>query len=131
MSASVRSPLPSNRRVSTPPRANAPVREQKPWDPDALWRQVRLAGRIVAIVAIVAIGVAAAVYARRYVTQSPRFALKDLKVDGHRHRTREHVLELSGIAIGQNVVELDLEAARARIDSSAAQWPCSAVAVSA
>lgn len=115
MSAQSR-PLPSNRRVITPPRANAPVREEKPWDPEALWRHLRLVGRIALGVAIVAIGIAGAIYARKYVTQSPRFALKDLKIEGNHHRSREQIVALSGIAIGQNVVDLDLEAARARIE---------------
>ncbi len=118
MSTSLR-PLPSNRRVITPSPgrgANAPVREEKPWDSEALWRHLRLAGRIALGVAIVAVGIAAAIYARRYVTQSPRFALKDLKIDGNHHRSREQIITLAGIAIGQNVVELDLEAARGRIE---------------
>jgi cell division protein FtsQ len=109
-------PLPSNRRVVTPPRANVPITPKNPWDPDALWRHLRLAGRIALGVAIVACGVLAAVYARRYVTQSPRFALKDLRIEGNHHRTREQIVALAGIALGQNVVELDLEAVRARLE---------------
>lgn len=108
--------LPSNRRVVTPPRPNRPIAPAKPWDPDALWRHLRLAGRIALGVAIVACGVMAAVYARRYVTQSPRFALKDLRIEGNHRRTREQITALAGIALGQNVVELDLEAVRARLE---------------
>lgn len=106
--------LPSNRRVQTPARAHEPVRQ--PWDPDALWRKLRLLGRVALGVAIVAAGVLAAVYARRYVTQSPRFALKDLRVEGNHRRTREQIAELAGLTLGQNVVELDLEAVRARLE---------------
>lgn len=115
MSTTVRT-LPSNRRVVTPPRANVPVKAKAPWDPDALWRRLRLAGRIALGIAIVAVGVLAAVHARRYVTQSPRFALKDLRIDGNRHRSRDQLIALSGLALGQNVVELDLEAVRARLE---------------
>lgn len=118
MSANTR-PLPSNRRVITPPRANEAVRPPKPakpWDPDALWRSLRLAGRIAASVLVVAIGVLAAYHARKYVTESPRFSLKDLKISGNRHRTSEQVAQLAGVALGQNVVELDLEAVRARLE---------------
>lgn len=122
-------PLPSNRRVATPPRANAVVsreddartgkRVDKPWDPDALWRGLRLAGRIALAVAIVAVGVATAVYARKYVTTSPRFALKDLRIEGMHHRSKEQVAALAGIALGQNVVDLDLDAVRAKIEKDA------------
>lgn len=115
MSASTKS-LPSNRRVQTPARANLPIAPKQPWDPDALWRKLRLAGRIALGVAIVAVGVLAAVYARRYVTQSPRFALKDLRIEGNHRRTREQLTELAGLTLGQNVVELDLEAVRARLE---------------
>lgn len=108
--------LPSNRRVSTPPRANTPVAPKKPWDPDALWRRLRLAGRIALGVAIVALGVIAAVQARRYVTESPRFALKDLRIEGNHRRGNQQITELAGLALGQNVVELDLEAVRARLE---------------
>lgn len=118
MSANSR-PLPSNRRVITPARAENAVRPAAPaksWDPDALWRNLRIAGRIAASILVVAIGVLAAYHARKYVTQSPRFALKDLKISGNRHRTPEQVTSLSGIALGQNVVELDLEAVRVRLE---------------
>ncbi|MBI2395442.1 MAG: FtsQ-type POTRA domain-containing protein [Deltaproteobacteria bacterium] len=124
MSASIQDRrLPSNRRVVTPPRANTPVRAEapgspsKPWDPDALWRNLRLAARVALGVLVVALGVFAAVHARRYVTQSPRFALKDLRISGNRHRSAEQVAQLAGISLGQNVVELDLEGARARLET--------------
>ncbi len=119
-------PLPENRRVATPaPHARGeatgertrPREDEKPWDPDALWRGLRLAGRIALAVLVVAIGVAAAVGARRYVTQSPRFALQNLKIDGASRRTPDQIAALAGIAIGQNVVDLDLDAARAKLES--------------
>ncbi len=118
--------LPSNRRVVTPPHARevaqnvrAPESARppaKPWDPDALWRGLRLAGRIFLAAAIVGVGVGSAVEARRYVTHSPRFSLKDLRIEGNKHRSKEQLAEISGIVLGQNVVELDLEGARARLE---------------
>lgn len=118
MSAGTR-PLPRNSRVSTPPRANEAVRPKAPpraWDPDALWRSLRLAGRIAASVLVVAVGVLAAYHARKYVTESPRFALKDLRIAGNRHRSSDQIASLAGVTLGQNVVELDLEAVRARLE---------------
>lgn len=115
-------PLPSNRRVATPTpepgreRPRAAQRDEKPWDPDALWRGLRLAGRIALAVLVIAVGVAAAVGARRYVTHSPRFALQTLKIEGAARRTPEQIAALAGVAIGQNVVEVDLDAARAKLE---------------
>ncbi len=113
------SKLPSNRRVLTPPRAapeNVRIEREPPWDPDLLWRRLRLVGRVVIGVAIVAAGVFAAVHARRYVTKSPRFALKDLRIEGGKHRTKEQVTTIAGLALGQNVVELDLEGVKQKLE---------------
>jgi cell division protein FtsQ len=111
-------PLPSNRRVVTPSKPNeaiAPAPE-KPWDPEALYRGLRLAGRIALAIAIIAIGLSAATYARRYVTTSPRFSLRDLKIDGNKRRSKDQITQLAGLALGQNVVEIDLDAVRAKIE---------------
>lgn len=124
MSANSR-PLPSNRRVLTPPRANEalsahersrPAPAAKPYDPEALWRSLRLAGRIAAGVLIVGVGLGAAWQARKYVTESPRFSLKELKISGNKHRNAEQVAQLGGLSLGQNVVKLDLEEVRAKLE---------------
>lgn len=112
------SKLPSNRRVLTPsrPPENVRVEKEPAWDPDLLFRRLRLAGRVLVGVLIVAAGVFAAVHARRYVTHSPRFSLKDLRIEGGKHRTKEQLAATAGLALGQNVVELDLEAIKARLE---------------
>jgi cell division protein FtsQ len=117
-----RAPLPSNRRVSSrstpvPTNERVAIEPQKPWDPNALWRNLALAARIVLAVGVVAIGVVAAVAARRYVTSSQRFALRDLRVTGVSHRSVESVTAAAGVHVGDNVVELDLDSVRARIEA--------------
>ena len=113
-------PLPTNRRIASEraPAGNARIaaKPSEPWDPDALWRRLRLAGRVLLAVLVLTAGVAAAIAARRYVTTSPRFGLKDLRIEGNHHHTKEQIADLAGVSIGQNVVDLDLEAARARLE---------------
>jgi cell division protein FtsQ len=126
MSNSARNVLPSNRRLEQrrdEPSGNVRVRNargdetpEKPWDPDALWRRLRLVGRVLLAVLVLAAGVAAATGARRYVTTSPRFGLRDLRIEGNHRRSKEWIASTAGIALGQNVVELDLEAARAKLE---------------
>jgi cell division protein FtsQ len=117
VSAQVRE-LPSNRRIATPPRAVTQADPPKAdWDPGALGRTLKKIGRIVLAIAIVVLGVGAAIAARRHVTKSPRFALANLRVDGARHRSEGQIAAAAGVAIGQNVVDLDLEAARARLET--------------
>jgi cell division protein FtsQ len=123
---SSRSILPSNRRLEQrrdePSTANVRTRNVRadekaaPWDPDALWRNLRMAARVLLAVAVLGAGVAAATYARRYVTSSPRFGLRDLRIEGNHRRSKEWVATTAGVGLGQNVVELDLEAARAKLE---------------
>ncbi len=120
MSASVRTPR--NRRfaptpVATRGGARAPSAEA-PWDPDLLWRRLRLAGRVALAVLVLAIGVAAAIAARRYVTTSPRFGLKELRIEGTRRLSPAQVQSIAGLELGQNVVDLDLDALRARLEQN-------------
>lgn len=122
MSAQSR-PLPSNRRVlsSREPSGNvrlAPVdtAPSTPWDPELLWRRLRGVGRVLLAVIVLGAGTAAAIGARRYVTTSPRFGLRDLKIEGNHRRSKEYIAQVALVSLGQNVVELDLEAARARLE---------------
>ncbi|MFI5298435.1 MAG: cell division protein FtsQ/DivIB [Polyangiales bacterium] len=118
-----RAPHPSNRRVSSRPtpipatNERIAIEPKKPWDPSALWRNLALAARVTLAVGVVAVGVVAAIGARRYVTSSPRFALRDLRVTGANHRTAEVLAAAAGVRVGDNVVELDLESIRARIEA--------------
>lgn len=96
------------------------VVKSEPWDPDLLWRRLRLAGRIALAVVVIAIGAAAAVSARRYVTTSPRFGLKELRIEGARRLSSAQVQAIAGLEIGQNVVDVDLDALRAKLEKN--QW---------
>jgi cell division protein FtsQ len=130
MSPSARVP-PTNRRVAAKAAAPTNVRastsggaahggakKDEPWDPDLLWRRLRLAGRILIAVLVIVAGGAGAIGARRYVTSSPRFGLKELKVEGARRLSSQEIQRLAGIEIGQNVVDMDLDALRGRIEKN-------------
>jgi cell division protein FtsQ len=104
----------NNRRL---PKAEVEeLRARASWDPDALWRNLRVVGRVMLGFVVLGVGVGAAIAARRYVTQSPQFGLRDLKIEGlHRHSEAE-VRQTAGLALGQNVVEIDLDAVRAKLE---------------
>lgn len=113
--------LPSNRRIVSMREIESNVRTvkrpEKPWDPNALWRTLKTIGRVVLGVSILAAGVFAAIEARKYVTTSPRFGLKDLRISGAHHHTADEIAELAGVSLGRNVVDLDLEAAREKLEA--------------
>ena len=117
-----------NRRVARP-RLPADVARAIGVDPDAQQEPEilevappkapsRLAGIVRAtfgIVLVVGVSVTAALGARRYVTTTPRFAIKEIDVSGNARRTADDVASEAGIAKGENVFALDLERARARL----------------
>ncbi len=91
-------------------RARAPSR----WVPRL---RVALSGmRVLLGVALflgIAGGVALGLY--RYVSGSPRFALRAFTVVGGKQRTQDDVARITGISLGQNVFSIDLEATRKKL----------------
>lgn len=75
-------------------------------------RAIQLAGGLAVVVAA-SIGVAWG--ARRYITESPRFAVRTVLVDGNHRRTAPEVAAAGGVAIGKNIFALDLARAGAMI----------------
>jgi cell division protein FtsQ len=64
---------------------------------------------------VLGVSVVAALGARRYVTTTPRFAVKDIVVTGNARRSVDDVAAEAGIAKGANVFSLDLERSRAKL----------------
>lgn len=64
-----------------------------------------VAGAVVVLAA--SIGVAWG--ARRYVTTSPRFAVRTVLIEGERRRSAAAVADAAGIAVGKNIFALDLK----------------------
>jgi cell division protein FtsQ len=57
---------------------------------------------------VVAASISVAWGARRYVTTSPRFAVRTVLVEGERRRSAGAVAEAAGVAVGKNIFALDL-----------------------
>jgi cell division protein FtsQ len=117
--ASAKGPRGNVRRVDDSPSAPAVQPGERPEDPCPAPRRGRRALRALELVAGVALVLGASVGvawgARRYVTTSPRFAVRTIQVEGASHRTPDHVVELSGIEPGHNVFALDYERAKSAL----------------
>jgi len=130
--------LPANRRIRPPedaepesvaadesePKAKekAKAKRVKPRGPSRLRMAAakvrgKLAGLRAAagIVFVVAASIALAWGIKQHVVTSPRFAVKNIRVEGTVKRTPEQVAEAAGLAIGMNVFSLDLVNARRRL----------------
>ena len=57
---------------------------------------------------VVAASISVAWGARRYVTTSPRFAVRTVLVEGERRRSAGAVADAAGVAVGKNIFALDL-----------------------
>ncbi len=73
---------------------------------------IRALWGIVVVVGI-AVGVTWGVY--RYTTTSPRFAVREVQVNGLARVTRDSILQTSGISLGDNLFKLDLGVVEARL----------------
>ncbi len=67
------------------------------------------------VLVVLSASVAVAWGARRYVTTSPRFAVRSVTVDGTQRRTADEVATLAGVAIGKNIFGVDPARAEAGI----------------
>jgi cell division protein FtsQ len=95
------SPLPGPATTSLRPPPGSPKRRAE----SRISRGLQLvAGAIVVVAA--SIGVAWG--ARRYVTTSPRFAVRTVLVEGERRRSAAAVADVAGVAVGKNIFALDL-----------------------
>ncbi len=62
---------------------------------------------------VIAASISVAWGARRYVTTSPRFAVRTVQVEGERRRSANAVADAAGVAVGKNIFALDLNQAGA------------------
>lgn len=123
--------LPANRRVAPPPDAETvegpPVtkgksKSKKPKGAGRIRRALtavrgKLQGvRAAASIAfVVAASIALAWGIKQHVVTSPRFAVKNIRVEGTAKRTPEQVAEAAGVTIGTNVFTVDLVNAQRRL----------------
>jgi cell division protein FtsQ len=79
---------------------------------DRVWAGVRVA---FGIAAVVGTSVAVAASAHRYALTSPRFAVKELSIQGAKRLSAEQVRDQGGIGVGSNIFALDTRAVEARL----------------
>ncbi|MFN7131229.1 MAG: cell division protein FtsQ/DivIB [Myxococcales bacterium] len=82
-----------------------------------LARAVRVVGAALLFSAIAAAAAFGGMHGRRYLLTSPRFAVERITFEGTVHASREELLRLSGLAVGDNIFELDSEAAESGMAS--------------
>jgi cell division protein FtsQ len=106
------SPLPGPATTTVrPPRSSGPPKATRP-PPGRLARTFQLVGGVVVVLAA---SISVAWGARRYLTSSPRFAVRTVEVDGERRRSAAQVAEMGGVGVGKNIFALDLGLAGAMI----------------
>ncbi|MCA9587720.1 MAG: FtsQ-type POTRA domain-containing protein [Myxococcales bacterium] len=121
------SPPPSvgNRRVRKPaePAKDAPkgpdsvapfeAAPSVPRPSDGRW--VRAARAVVGLTLILSLGGGAAWGGRKWLKQSPRFAVKEVVVLGAKRRSAEDLSAMAGVQKGANIFSIDLDRARGRV----------------
>ncbi len=113
---------PQNSRVSReppapieppPPRARS-SRPQEPWSQRlARWSQSLSA---VPVLVLLAGTVVAGRYGHRWLTHTPQLGARTLEVSGNSHCSRDEVLAAARLAVGSNVLAVDLERAARQIE---------------
>ncbi len=99
---------------SIPPPVSGDVAPE-PVKPGGESRALRVLRAIVGVVMVIGIGSGVVWGARRYVRTSPRFAVSEIMTSGGKRRGPEDIASIAGIAKGQNVFSIDLDAARRRL----------------
>lgn len=94
---------------AAPPPTRAPQRSAR------LVRAMVILRAVLGAVVVVGVAVGVAWGARRYVRESPRFALKDVRVNGLHHRGQGDIVERAGLVLGTNLFGIDLEDARQKL----------------
>jgi cell division protein FtsQ len=105
---------PKARLASDEDIAAEPPKPKKPLSP-RMQQTLAVARAVFGLVIVVATACGVAWGARRYVTMSPRFAVQDVVVLGAHRYAPEDIEAKAGLARGQNVFSLDLDAAHAKL----------------
>ena len=81
----------------------------------SLWSLLQLGAGV-----LIVLGASGAVVwgARRYALTTPRFAVKEVVIEGKRRLSQHQVLDLAGIEVGQNILALDIQKAEERLSSN-------------
>jgi cell division protein FtsQ len=72
-----------------------------------LGRKLLLTGKVLVVIAIVGLSLLAGRQLVRHVIASPRFAVQEMRVSATTHVTAEEIEELSGVALGDQLLTVD------------------------
>jgi cell division protein FtsQ len=64
---------------------------------------------------LVALALVLVVGARQWLVTTPYFSLRDVRIEGSSHRSRDHYLAVAGLEKGKNILALDLADVRRRL----------------
>jgi cell division septal protein FtsQ len=81
----------------------------------AMWRGLTAAAPTLFALGVIGVLGTAAGLGYRWLTTSPRFALRDVTVTGNARVAAEEILRRGGVTLGQNVFSLSLHATEAKI----------------
>jgi len=77
--------------------------------------RLALLGKVVATLALVAGAVVAGRHLVRHVVASPRFALREVRADSTLHVSRDEIVALAGVELGDRLLAIDTDAVAARV----------------
>jgi cell division protein FtsQ len=80
-----------------------------------LGRKLVVVGKVVVVMAIVALSVLAGRQVVRHVIASPRFAVKEIRVAATKHVTADEIQELAGVEIGDRLLTVDPDGVAAKL----------------
>ena len=72
-----------------------------------LGRKLLLTGKVLVVIAVVGLSLLAGRQLVRHVIASPRFAVQEMRVSATTHVTAEEIEELSGVALGDQLLTVD------------------------
>jgi len=80
-----------------------------------LGRKLVVTGKVIVVMAVVALSVLAGRQVVRHVIASPRFAVKELRIAATTHVTAEEIQELAGVELGDRLLTVDPDGVAAKL----------------
>jgi cell division protein FtsQ len=80
-----------------------------------LGRKLVVTGKVMVVMAVVALSVLAGRQIVRHVIASPRFAVKELRITATTHVTAEEIQELAGVELGDRLLTVDPDGVAAKL----------------
>lgn len=105
--------------LSTPPRAKAPKKKKADGRRSSGWARAWI-GRLslmTGVIVVLSASIAVAWGLRRYLRTSPRFSVREIRVEGNQRRTPNQIAERAGVDKGRNIFTVEEDAAKTAIEA--------------